>query len=283
MAAELNLHPSKRWGQNFVVEPTTVARITRLAEVGASDTVLEIGPGLGSLTLALLGTGAAVTAVEIDPRLAARLPDTVAEHSPTDAHRLRVVIADGVTSTADDLGVAPTRFVANLPYNVAVPIVLQVMKHFPTVQSGVVMVQAEVAARLAAGPGSRVYGAPSVKLAWYAAARQVGSVSPSVFWPVPRVESGLVAITRRDPPAADALRAMTFACVDAAFGQRRKGLRSALAPLMGSAAAAQTVLEACDIAPLTRGEQLAVADFARIAQEASRIPRRDESAGASVS
>ncbi len=275
--AELDLRPAKRLGQNFVVEPTTVERIVRLAKVGAPDTVLEVGPGLGSLTLALLATGATVVGVEIDPRLAGRLPDTVAAHLPEAAHRLRVVIADGVTMTAGDVASAPTRFVANLPYNVAVPIVLRVLEQFPTITSGLVMVQSEVAERLAATPGGRVYGAPTAKVGWYGATRQVGTVTPTVFWPVPRVDSGLVEIIRRPPPGDEPLRATTFAVIDAAFGQRRKGLRSALASLVGSPTAAEDLLRRCGIAPLTRGEQLAVTDFARIAEALGRNVGRDGS------
>lgn len=243
-------------------------RIARLAGAGPGAVVLEVGPGLGSLTLPLLATGAAVVAVEIDERLAARLPGTVEAHLPAAADRLHVVVGDAVrldgTLTTGPYG-PPTVLAANLPYNVAVPVLFTVLERLPTVVSGVVMVQAEVADRLTAAPGSRVYGAPTVKLAWYAHPRRVGTVPASVFWPAPHVGSGLVALTRRDPPGPADLRAATFACVDAAFAQRRKGLRGALAPLAGSAGAAATVLAAAGIDPLTRGEQLEVADFVRLA------------------
>lgn len=267
LAAELDLRPSKGRGQNFVVDPATVRRIARLAGTGPGDVVLEVGPGLGALTLALLESGAEVVAVEIDDRLAARLPATATAHLPGAGERLRVLHADAVTVTPAALppGPAPRRLVANLPYNVAVPILLEVLHRFPGVADGVVMVQSEVADRLTAGPGNRVYGVPSVKLAWYAEARRAGTVPASVFWPVPHVGSGLVAFTRRPGPLGEEWRERTFACVDAAFAQRRKILRGALAPLAGSADAAGTALAAAGIPPTARGEQLTVGDFARIA------------------
>jgi 16S rRNA (adenine1518-N6/adenine1519-N6)-dimethyltransferase len=273
LAADLGLRPAKARGQNFVVDPATVGRIARRCGAGPGDVVLEVGPGLGSLTLPLLATGASVVAVEIDARLAGRLPATVAAHLPGAADRLHVVVADAVRLDAALVtGPAgpPTRLAANLPYNVAVPVLLTALERVPSLASGVVMVQSEVADRLTAAPGSRVYGAPTVKLAWFAAARRAGSVPPTVFWPVPRVDSGLVEVTRRPPPAPPGLRPATFACVDAAFAQRRKGLRGALAGLAGSAAAAAAALEAAGVDPLTRGEQLGVADFARLA--AALIP-----------
>jgi 16S rRNA (adenine1518-N6/adenine1519-N6)-dimethyltransferase len=245
-----------------------VERIARLAGAGPGDVVLEVGPGLGSLTLPLLATGAAVVAVEIDERLAARLPGTVAAHLPDAADRLHVLVADAVRLDGPLVTGPhgpPTVLAANLPYNVAVPVLLTVLQRVPSVASGVVMVQAEVADRLTAAPGSRVYGAPTVKLAWYAHARRAGTVPASVFWPVPHVESGLVTLTRRAAPGPATLRAATFACIDAAFAQRRKGLRGALAPLAGSAGAAATALAAAGVDPLTRGEQLGVADFVRLA------------------
>ncbi len=243
-------------------------RIVRLAGVRDGDVVLEVGPGLGSLTLPLLAAGAAVVAVEIDERLAARLPRTVEAHLPDAGDRLHVVVADAVRLDARLVTGPhgpPTVLAANLPYNVAVPVLLTVLERVPSVASGVVMVQAEVADRLTAAPGSRVYGAPTVKLAWYARARRAGSVPPSVFWPAPRVDSGLVALTRRETPGSAGLREATFACVDAAFAQRRKGLRGALAPLAGSPAAAAAALAAAGVDPLTRGEQLDVAAFVRLA------------------
>lgn len=264
LAVELGLRPTKRLGQNFVHDPNTVRRIVRSADLAADDVVLEVGPGLGSLTLGLLEAAAAVCAVEIDPVLAARLPGTAADRAAGLADRLRVLTADALAVRAADLpGPAPTALVANLPYNVGVPVVLHLLAELPTLRRGLVMVQAEVAERLAAPPGSRVYGVPSAKLAWYAAARRAGPVPRAVFWPVPNVDSGLLAFTRRDPPPGD--RAATFAVVDAAFAQRRKVLRSALAGWAGSPAAAEAALRAAGVDPGARAERLAIDDFARIA------------------
>ncbi|MFM8240233.1 MAG: 16S rRNA (adenine(1518)-N(6)/adenine(1519)-N(6))-dimethyltransferase RsmA [Actinomycetota bacterium] len=257
------IRPAKQRGQNFVIDANTVRRIVRLADVGPGDSVLEVGPGLGSLTLGLLATGAEVIAVEIDPVLADALPSTVAEFRPDDASRLSVICDDAMRISA--LPVAPTALVANLPYNVAVPIVLHLLETFSTLERGLVMVQAEVADRLVAAPGSRIYGVPSVKLAWYADAQRVGSVPPSVFWPVPRVDSGLVAFRRRPAPSSIASREEVFACVDAAFAQRRKTLRAALAGWAGSAAQAERALLLAGVDPSARGEALGVEAFARIA------------------
>ncbi|MDQ2709417.1 MAG: 16S rRNA (adenine(1518)-N(6)/adenine(1519)-N(6))-dimethyltransferase RsmA [Actinomycetota bacterium] len=265
LAERLQLRPTKRLGQNFVHDANTVRRITRLAQLTPDDVVLEIGPGLGSLTLALLAdpSGARVFAVEIDPRLAAVLPDTVAARSANAAARLTVLIRDAMTLQHTDFPAAPTKMVANLPYNVGVPVLLAVLAGLPTINRGLVMVQAEVVDRLAAPPGSRTYGAPSVKLAWYASARRAGPVPRAVFWPVPGVDSALLAFTRREPPAED--REKVFTLVDAAFAQRRKSLRSALAGWAGSAAAAEEALRGAGVDPMTRAEQLSVTDFARIA------------------
>lgn len=257
------IRPAKQRGQNFVIDANTVRRIVRLADVGPGDSVLEVGPGLGSLTLGLLATGAEVIAVEIDPVLADALPSTVAEFRPDDASRLSVICDDAMRILA--LPVAPTALVANLPYNVAVPIVLHLLETFSTLERGLVMVQAEVADRLVAAPGSRIYGVPSVKLAWYADAQRVGSVPPSVFWPVPHVDSGLVAFRRRPAPSSIASREEVFACVDAAFAQRRKTLRAALAGWAGSAAQAERALLLAGVDPSARGEALGVEAFARIA------------------
>ena len=273
LATRHGVAPTKSKGQNFVVDVGTVARVVRLAGVGAGDVVLEVGPGLGSLTLPLLSVGAHVVAVELDERLAAALPGTVADHLPAAADRLHVLRGDATRIADLVLPLAPTAFVANLPYNVAVPLLLSVLRDVPTVTTGVVMVQSEVADRLCAPPGNRVYGVPSVKLAWYAAARRVGSVAPTVFWPVPRVDSGLVGFTRRDPPAPDALREDVFATVDAAFSQRRKTLRQSLAVRAGSAAAAQEACEAAGIDPSARAERLDVAAFAALAAALGRGPR----------
>ncbi len=265
LAAELDLRPSKQRGQNFVHDANTVRRIVAAAGVGPDDIVLEIGPGLGSLTLGLLEAAAGVVAIEIEAGLAERLPRTVAERLPRLAGRLRVVAADALT--VDSLpDPQPTAVVANLPYNVSVPVLLHLLARFDSIVNGLVMVQAEVADRLVAPPGSRTYGVPSVKLAWYCSARRVGSVPPKVFWPVPNVDSGLVELVRRDPPATTASREQVFAVVDAAFAQRRKMLRSALAGLFGSSAAASEALVEAGVDPQARGEVLAVADFARIAE-----------------
>ncbi len=263
-AADLGLRPTKQWGQNFVVDANTVERIVRLAEVADRDVVVEVGPGLGSLTLALLPVVARVVAVEVDPALAAALPDTVAALAPDLADRLDVVPADALTLTGLP-GPPPTALVANLPYNVSVPVLLRFLELFPTIERVLVMVQLEVAQRLAAQPGTKAYGIPSVKAAWYAQVRLAGLVPRSVFWPVPNVDSGLVALTRRDPPATTATRADVFACIDAAFAQRRKTLRAALAGWAGSAARAEAILRAAGIDPSLRGERLGVEEFAAIA------------------
>jgi 16S rRNA (adenine1518-N6/adenine1519-N6)-dimethyltransferase len=270
LAARLGVRPSKRLGQNFVIEAGTVRQIASLAALRPQDTVLEVGPGLGSLTLALLEAGPAqVTAVEVDRVLADELPATIAARAPAVADRAVVLTADALSVTEADLaaptGRVPDVLVANLPYNVAVPVLLHLLAALPSVGRGLVMVQAEVAERMCAGPGSRVYGTPSVKLAWYAAARSAGTVPRSVFWPAPNVDSRLVAFTRHDPPATTATREEVFAVVDAAFRQRRKTLRAALAGWAGSAAAAERRLRAADIDPGLRGEALGVADFARLA------------------
>lgn len=263
LAERLGVRPTKQRGQNFVIDANTVRRIVRVAEVGPDDTVLEVGPGLGSLTLALLPEVREVIAVEIDEVLAAALPDTVAEFQPDNVSKLQVVCADAMNAK---ISAAPTALVSNLPYNVAVPVLLHALEVYPTIERALVMVQAEVADRLAAGPGSRTYGVPSVKARWYADVRLAGNVPPSVFWPVPRVDSGLVLLTRREPPATRATRQQVFACIDAAFAQRRKALRSALAGWAGSAAASEAALLAAGIDPMTRGEMLGIEDFARIAE-----------------
>ena len=274
LAGRLGVRPSKRLGQNFVIEAGTVRRIAALAEIKPDDVVLEVGPGLGSLTLALLDAGPArVVAVEIDPVLAAELPRTVAARAPDLAGRLDVVTADALRVTGPDLPAEPSALVANLPYNVAVPVVLHLLTVLPSLRRGLVMVQAEVAERMCAGPGSRVYGTPSAKLAWFAAARLAGPVPRSVFWPVPNVDSRLVAFTRRDPPAGAAGREEVFAVIDAAFRQRRKTLRAALAGWAGSAAEAERVLRAAGLDPGARGESLDVGQFARLAAAHQPAPR----------
>jgi 16S rRNA (adenine1518-N6/adenine1519-N6)-dimethyltransferase len=263
LAARIGLRPTKQRGQNFVVDANTVRRIVRLADVDPTDVVLEVGPGLGSLTLALLPHAERVVAVEVDPALAAALPGTVADRRPDLAARLDVVAADAMRVT--DLPAEPSALVANLPYNISVPVLLHLLATFPSIRRALVMVQAEVADRLAADPGSRVYGVPSVKARWYAGVRRVGSVGRTVFWPVPNVDSGLVLLERRDPPATLASRDEVFAVVDAAFAQRRKTLRAALSGWAGSPAAAEASLRAAGVDPSARGEMLDVAAFARIA------------------
>lgn len=263
LGASLGLRPTKTLGQNFVIDPNTVRRIVRTAGVAADDVVVEVGPGLGSLTLALLPEVARVVAVEVDPVLAAALPTTVAEYAPALSERLDVVRADALR--VDDLpGPLPTALVANLPYNVAVPVLLHMLETFPSLQRALVMVQKEVADRLAAPPGSRTYGVPSVKAAWYAEVSRAGAVGRLVFWPVPNVDSGLVLLRRREPPAG-AERTAVFDVVDAAFAQRRKTLRAALSGWAGSAPAAEELLVAAGVDPKARGEQLTVDDFTRIA------------------
>jgi 16S rRNA (adenine1518-N6/adenine1519-N6)-dimethyltransferase len=273
LAGRLGVRPSKRLGQNFVVEPGTVRRIAALAALEPQDVVLEVGPGLGSLTLALLEAGAGqVVGVEIDPVLAAELPRTIAARAPDRADRMAVVAADALHIEGRDLPAAPSVLVANLPYNVAVPVLLHLLAALPSLRRGLVMVQAEVADRMCAAPGSRVYGTPSVKLAWYAAARPAGPVPRSVFWPVPNVDSRLVAFTRRDPPDTAASREEVFAVVDAAFRQRRKTLRAALSGWAGSAPEAERLLRAARLDPGARGESLGVAEFARLAAARRSAP-----------
>jgi 16S rRNA (adenine1518-N6/adenine1519-N6)-dimethyltransferase len=265
LARQLDLRPSKQRGQNFVTDANTVRRIVAASGVTADDIVLEIGPGLGSLTLGLLQAARRVIAIEIDDLLAAQLPRTVAAWLPERAGALTVINADALR--VDAVPEPPTTLVANLPYNVAVPVLLHMLATFDSWNTGLVMVQAEVADRLAAKPGSKTYGVPSIKVAWYGAAARVGTASPTVFWPVPNVESGLVAIERREPPKTSATRDQVFAVIDAAFGQRRKMLRSALAGLAGSPATASTAVAAAGLDPKARGETLNVTDFARIAEQ----------------
>ncbi|GAA5166481.1 16S rRNA (adenine(1518)-N(6)/adenine(1519)-N(6)) -dimethyltransferase RsmA [Ornithinimicrobium tianjinense] len=267
LASQLGIRPTKQWGQNFVIDKGTVRRIVRAAEVTAGDVVLEVGPGLGSLTLALLPHVRRVTAVEIDPALAGQLPRTVAALAPDLADRLEVLHTDALR-VRDLPGPQPTALVANLPYNVAVPVVLHLLATVPTIEKVLVMVQLEVAERLAAQPGSRVYGVPSVKAAWYAEVSGAGRIGRNVFWPAPNVDSGLVRMVRRDPPSTTATREEVFAVVDAAFAQRRKTLRAALSGWAGSGAEAEEILRAAGVDPRARGEVLRVEDFARIAEAA---------------
>jgi 16S rRNA (adenine1518-N6/adenine1519-N6)-dimethyltransferase len=259
------VRPTKTLGQNFVHDANTVRRIVKAADLSDDDVVCEVGPGLGSLTLGLLGAAAHVVAIEIDQRLAQQLPATVALRAPEHTDRLTVVTADALTVTGLP-GPAPTALVANLPYNVAVPVVLHLLEVLPSLRQGLVMVQSEVADRLTAAPGNKVYGIPTAKVAWYARTRRAGSVPRSVFWPVPNVDSALVAFTRHDQPVTTASRREVFAVIDAAFAQRRKALRGALTGWAGSPAAAETALRAAGIDPTVRGETLTVAEFAKIAE-----------------
>ncbi|MEU6767194.1 16S rRNA (adenine(1518)-N(6)/adenine(1519)-N(6))-dimethyltransferase RsmA [Streptomyces sp. NPDC046853] len=266
LAAALGVRPTKQRGQNFVIDANTVRRIVRTAEVGPEDVVVEVGPGLGSLTLALLDTAAGVVAVEIDDTLAAALPATIEARLPAKAASFALVHSDAMLVT-DLPGPAPTALVANLPYNVAVPVLLHMLDTFPTIERTLVMVQAEVADRLAAAPGSKVYGVPSVKANWYADVKRAGSIGRNVFWPAPNVDSGLVSLVRRaEPVKTTASKKEVFAVVDAAFAQRRKTLRAALAGWAGSAAAAEAALVAAGVSPQARGEALTVEEFARIAE-----------------
>ena len=264
LAARLDLRPTKQRGQNFVIDPNTVRRIVRAAGVGRDDVVVEVGPGLGSLTLALLGEVERVVAIEIDPVLAAALPATIAEHAPDHVGRFALVEADALRVT-ELPGPPPTALVANLPYNVSVPVLLHLLVLLPSLRHGLVMVQSEVADRLAAPPGSRTYGVPSVKAAWFADVRRAGAIGRNVFWPAPNVDSGLVAWTHRDPPPTTATREQVFAVVDAAFAQRRKTVRGALRAL-GDTTAVDASLARAGVDPTVRGEQLDVAAFARIAE-----------------
>jgi 16S rRNA (adenine1518-N6/adenine1519-N6)-dimethyltransferase len=265
LAASLDLRPTKQRGQNFVIDANTVRRIVADAKVTAEDVVLEVGPGLGSLTLALLAVVRRVVAIEVDPLLAAALPATIAAHAPDQADAFEVVLADAMR-VAEIPGPAPTALVANLPYNVSVPVLLHLLDLLPSLEHGLVMVQSEVADRLVAGPGSKTYGIPSVKAAWYADVRRAGAIGRNVFWPAPNVDSGLVAWTRREPPRTTATREQVFAVIDAAFAHRRKALRPSLRELAGSAEAAEAALAAAGIDPMARGEQLDIDAFVRIAE-----------------
>ncbi len=265
LADALDLRPTKQRGQNFVIDANTVRRIVRDSGIGPEDVVLEVGPGLGSLTLALLEVAARVVAVEVDPVLAEALPATIADRAPDQADRFEVVLADALR-VQELPGPLPTALVANLPYNVSVPVLLHLLALLPSLERGLVMVQSEVADRLAARPGSKVYGVPSVKAAWYADVRRAGAIGRHVFWPAPNVDSGLVAWTRREPPTTRVTREQVFAVVDAAFAHRRKALRPSLRELAGSADLAEAALGRAGIDPMTRGEQLVLDDFVRLTE-----------------
>ena len=268
LAAQLDLKPSKSLGQNFVIDSNVCTKIVRTAGVTCDDIALEIGPGLGSLTLAMLETAKSVIAVEIDPRLAQQLPITVAQHFE---HPENLTVINKDALAVNDLPVEPTVLVANLPYNVSVPVLLHLLEKFPSIRTGVVMVQAEVADRLAAKPGGKEYGIPSVKAAWWADVKNVGTVSRSIFWPAPNVDSKLVGFTRRETAGSEESRAKVFTIIDAAFAQRRKMLRSALSSLYGSSSAAEAILIKAGIDPTLRGEALQVESFCKIAAVAPDI------------
>jgi 16S rRNA (adenine1518-N6/adenine1519-N6)-dimethyltransferase len=264
LAAQLDLQPTKKLGQNFVIDGNTVRRIVKASGVAAGESVVEVGPGLGSLTLGLLEAGASVVAVEIDNRLAAQLPITVARLQPE--AKLTVILQDAMTITA--LPDSPTALVANLPYNISVPVLLHFLEHFPGIDKALVMVQAEVGQRIAAEPGSKIYGSPSLKAAWYGQWTTAGQVSRQVFWPIPNVDSILVRFARADQPGTEAERVSTFALIDAAFQQRRKMLRQSLSVVLGSSSAASELLEAAGILPTARGEELTVLDFLAVSRAA---------------
>ncbi len=265
LAAELDVRPTKQRGQNFVIDPNTVRRIVRESGITDADVVVEIGPGLGSLTLALLEVAGHVTAIEIDELLASRLARTIGEFAPNQADRFGLVVQDALRVRSVP-GPTPTALVANLPYNVSVPVLLHMLALLPSLERGLVMVQSEVADRLAARPGSKTYGVPSLKAAWYADVRRAGAIGRNVVWPAPTVDSGLVAGTRREPPATTASREQVFAVIDAAFAQRRKALRGALRGAVGTAEEIDAALAAAGIDPLARGESLLIEDFIRIAE-----------------
>ena len=266
LAENLGLQPTKKLGQNFVIDANTVRRIVKAAGIVAGQSVVEVGPGLGSLTLGLLETGASVVAVEIDTRLATQLPITVELFQA--GAPLTVITQDAMTIT--ELPGNPTSLVANLPYNISVPVLLHFLEQFASLQTGLVMVQAEVGQRIAADPGSKIYGSPSIKAAWYGKWRTAGQVSRQVFWPVPNVDSILVRFDRGELPGTEAERLSTFALVDAAFQQRRKMLRQSLSVVLGDSSAASARLEVAGVAPTARGEELTVSEFLAVARAGVR-------------
>ena len=262
IAERIGVRPTKKLGQNFVVDANTCRKIVKSADVGSNDVALEIGPGLGSLTLAMMESAREVIAIEIDDRLAAELPETAKRHG-FDANKLTIINEDAMSVST--LPIEPTVLVANLPYNVSVPVLLRFLELFPTLRSGVVMVQSEVADRLVAKPNSKTYGSPSVKATWWADLTSAGTVSRSIFWPVPNVDSSLVRFVRHQSAGDEALRKVVFKIIDAAFAQRRKMMRAALSDMCGGSAAASSIIEASGIDPTIRGESLELADFIKIA------------------
>jgi 16S rRNA (adenine1518-N6/adenine1519-N6)-dimethyltransferase len=261
IAGRIGVQPTKKLGQNFVVDPNTCRRIVKSADVQSDDIALEIGPGLGSLTLALLEIAKKVIAIEIDDRLASELPVTAERHGFETSH-LEVINQDALQ--VNEIAGDPTVLVANLPYNVSVPVLLNILEKFPSIRSGVVMVQSEVADRLIASPGSKSYGSPSVKATWWADLTSAGTVARSIFWPIPNVDSSLVRFVRHVPAGTEELRKTTFSLIDAAFAQRRKMLRGALSEVLG--AGASDALLAADVDPTLRGEALLLEDYLRIAR-----------------
>ena len=270
LAAQLGIRPTKTLGQNFVIDPNTIRRIIAAADISPDETVVEVGPGLGSLTLGILDAARDMVAVEIDPPLAEQLPATIAKFRPGSEDRIDVVLSDALKVT--ELPRTPSALVANLPYNVAVPVLLHMFATFPSIEHALVMVQDEVADRLSAKPGSKIYGVPSVKANWFAEVSKAGVIGTNVFWPAPKIKSGLVAFKRRPELLSDLPRAEVFAIVDAAFAQRRKTLRAALAGWAGSAARAGEILEVAGIDPQLRGEKLDIFDFIKIAEAARQVP-----------
>lgn len=264
LASQLDVTPTKKLGQNFVIDPNTVSRIANEAQLTSDDIVLEVGPGLGSLTLAMLPQVKKVIAVEVDLRLARQLPETISKFVPNLSDRLVVVEADAMQIT--EIPDNPTKLVANLPYNISVPVVLHLLEQFPSISQVLVLVQLEVAQRMAAKPGSKIYGVPSVKLAWYGKATLAGNVGRNVFWPAPNVDSGLVRLVRSSAPGGDELRKKLFKIIDAAFGQRRKTLRSALGSVFGTGAQVDEVLANAGVDSSRRGEELELAEFLAIAK-----------------
>jgi len=263
LAARLDVVPTKKLGQNFVTDPNTIRRIVAAAKLTGSETVVEIGPGLGSLTLGLIEVAERVISVEIDPKMAAAIEATVAQRAP--GANFTLVSADAMKVT--ELGGEPQALVANLPYNISVPVLLHFLEQFPSLERGLVLVQAEVAHRMAAKPGNKIYGVPSLKLAWYADASLAGNIGRNIFWPVPNVDSALVYFEKRAEPLGDeSLRLRVFEAVDAAFGQRRKTLRQALGDWAGSPAAAEVILVSAGIDPQARGEQLDIHQFVKLAR-----------------
>ncbi|MBP3088869.1 16S rRNA (adenine(1518)-N(6)/adenine(1519)-N(6))-dimethyltransferase RsmA [Corynebacterium sp. sy017] len=287
LAQQVGIVPTKKLGQNFVHDPNTVRMIIAAAQLSPEDHVVEIGPGLGSLTLGLLDTVRTVTAVEIDPRLAAQLPHTVAQYAPAVRDNLQLIHQDALSIQAQDID-QPTALVANLPYNVSVPVLLHFLEIFPSIKRVLVMVQAEVADRLSAAPGSKIYGVPSVKAAYYGRVKRAGSIGKKIFWPAPKIDSGLVRIDVYDDqecawPRDAHTRQTVFQLVDQAFAQRRKTLRAALSGLCGGGEYAENILRAADIDPTLRGEKLGVQEYVRLAQayvahEHESVARKNENA-----